>query len=604
MPHHDSLLHPVDSLKLETHSRILLILYLQVGGAIAVAVSHLVYSDPLPYDRTVWVLDVLAFILGCVFLAISYQAAWKGLPSAFLKWARIDPNPVEINELVISACAVLISVDAILGGILVMLTGGIFHSIFSPLLLAVVGIAFTFHLPRPTLFKTFLTIVVVVVVSHVVYEMSNRLYWVPSPVGNYKSAIITNTICATILTIAAGAEDLFNRVPMQLLEGVCDRLGRFVRFRAADRDAIAFGMRKFTWDVSRRSTSANLSRVHDLETVVEQCFVLNLPYTDAGLQDTRCWISYMTFMSHWIDDFFDHLYAGIGEIRYSDADVKEAFCKSRHLSRLRRDIRRRLSIDSSLPDRVMHLFESRYADNGALRPRIKNVWHPVQDQASSRRGMMVDRGLMRVILSGILQRNRDGGSTRGIINRLAIEVIAAPELDGRISEFYSTMAGNAKQWVIIWGSSKGVMEIFDCLSPDFNPTTSELYSLLYTPLMVFQNLSAEAQQEEMSFAFRKAVLLGEESTDECAVPSSTDPLVLGARLQDCLTFFQVNRELLNESVERRQGRKAQLSATLCLYGKELPEALQQAYRDILNDVSIWGPVGEELEMQANRPSVA
>lgn len=597
MANGDLIIDPIENLEGETHFRVLLILFLQIGGAAAVFLSRIIYGCPLPHDTTVWSLDIIALLLGALFAGAAYYGAWKGTSSydALSKF-RLNPNPVEINEVVCICCAWLIVIDSVLCAALVLLTGGLFQSLFSPLLLAITGIAFAFRLPRSTLMKTFLVIIVVVGIEEYLYNRFTKFRWDPKfAPGNYHSAVISNIACTTFLTIAAGLESLVRRIPEHVIERTCRHLASFLENEAESKKAVRIGLQNFAADVCRRTTTPTLSEVHDLGAVIEQAMVLNIPYLSYSA-DVRFAIVYMTFMSHWIDDFYDNLYCEVEEVEYQDR-AENIFAKSWHLHRLRKYVRIRLSIDRGFWNFILHPALKRFnlSENydrwRAMRRAEKTV---ASDYwcGPDVRGALIDRGLMRIILSGLMQRCEGRVAIKAVVRRCVQDIVGISNFRRDLKEAYQAMIEREEEWIIIWGTAKSVMELFDCCGQEFDVNSVELYTLLYAPLMVFQNLRAEVDKERITKAFKRQVLMAIEMDGV----EKVDTEAVGKLLIRCIDLFEglfgVVRPSKSVDVE---ARRCQLEATLSLYGEELPRCLKERYAAILKNEQLWGQLASDKQ---------
>ena len=162
-----------------------------------------------------------------------------------------------------------------------------------------------------------------------------------------------------------------------------------------------------------------------------------------------------------------------------------------------------------------------------------------------------------------------------------IEFIKDVGLDPRIDEFYADIVDRQIHWVIVWGTSKCVLEIFDGGAPGMCPSSVELYSILFTPLMVYHNVAEEVDKERPGRVFRSMVLNPNEGEPNQVSPKE--------RFGICVKLFRDCVDLARaEGPERMAARRKQLGAVLSLYGACIrDEELLKQYEHVLADESLW-----------------
>ena len=155
---------------------------------------------------------------------------------------------------------------------------------------------------------------------------------------------------------------------------------------------------------------------------------------------------------------------------------------------------------------------------------------------------------------------------------------AAGDLNRDLSSIYDQLWKHSTGPLILWGTSKNVMELFDCLVEPVDMICSELYSILYTPFLICHNMAEEQEQEGFSEAFRAFVA-------DLAVIRQEE---LGTALLPVFQLFRSRRECVaRQGAGMMSARRKQLSSLLRLYGEMLPKKIEDAYKELESDSGFW-----------------
>jgi hypothetical protein len=206
---------------------------------------------------------------------------------------------------------------------------------------------------------------------------------------------------------------------------------------------------------------ASTSSVHDYRGVEVHAFIL-------GIVSAGCWSevrtkSFLTYASHWIDDFFD------SPQRVTDPD---------RLLRDRHDIRRAL------------------ANMG----RVGQVGFVMANRA--RHPAAVYKALHRMFYGGLVQRATDYAERHGLVQEylgVAAQFVA-PWLVAEIRRL---------QPEAHWTTNKTVLELLGAAEEDLDFTTSELWNLVYGPALYYEDVEEERARGELSFEEKEAPTLVE-----------------------------------------------------------------------------------------------
>lgn len=203
------------------------------------------------------------------------------------------------------------------------------------------------------------------------------------------------------------------------------------------------------------------SAVHDNEGIEVHAFIL-------GIVSTHRWEevqtkSYLTYASHWIDDFFD------------SPDRVE---NPSQLMADRSDIRRAL------------------ANMG----RVGEVGFAMADRVPHPSGVF--KSLHRMLYGGLVQRCREYDQRHALVKEY--QDIATQYLEPQLVESIRQLQPEA-----YWTTNKTVLELLASAETDLDFNNSEWWNLVYAPALYYEDAEAEQACGELSFTAQEAPKLTE-----------------------------------------------------------------------------------------------
>ncbi len=216
---------------------------------------------------------------------------------------------------------------------------------------------------------------------------------------------------------------------------------------------------------------ASTSSVHPDGDIALHAFVLGIVSEDRW--DEIQTKSFLTYASHWIDDFFD-----------SPDKVEDP----NQLLRDRRDIRRALANMGPVG-----------AVGFAMAGRVP---HPEA----------IYKTLHRMLYGGLVQRCHDYAERGQLVREY--QDVATRFVDPRMIEAIRELQPEA-----YWTTNKSVLEISNAAERELDFNTAELWNLVYAPALYYQDAEEERARGELSF----------EDDDEPRLPEMVRMVRLGAR---------------------------------------------------------------------------
>jgi hypothetical protein len=216
---------------------------------------------------------------------------------------------------------------------------------------------------------------------------------------------------------------------------------------------------------------ASTSSVHPDDDIALLAFVLGIVSEDRW--DEIQTKSFLTYASHWIDDFFD------SPDKVEDPD---------QLLRDRRDIRRALANMGPVG-----------AVGFAMAGRVP---HPEA----------IYKTLHRMLYGGLVQRSHDHAERQQLVREYLD--VATRFVDPRMVEAIRKLQPEA-----YWTTNKSVLEISNAAERELDFNTAELWNLVYAPALYYQDAEEERARGELSF----------EEDDEPRLPEMVRMIRLGAR---------------------------------------------------------------------------
>jgi hypothetical protein len=198
------------------------------------------------------------------------------------------------------------------------------------------------------------------------------------------------------------------------------------------------------------------SAVHPYYEIEVHAFILGIPSGDRW--DEVQTKSYLTYASHWIDDFFDS---------------PERVQNPGQLIEDRWDIRRALT-NMGAPGKV----------GFAMADRVR---HPEA----------VLKSLQRMLYGGLVQRTRDYSERHQLVEEYQTVAtrFVSPQLVRKI---------RGLQPEAYWTTNKTVLELLGAAERTVNYDTVELWNLVYAPALYFQDVEEERARGELNFEEHEA----------------------------------------------------------------------------------------------------
>ena len=203
------------------------------------------------------------------------------------------------------------------------------------------------------------------------------------------------------------------------------------------------------------------STVHDYQDIEVHAFILGI--VSAGRWDEVQTKSFLTYASHWIDDFFD-----------SPAKVIDPA----RLLADRSDIRQAL------------------ANMG----RVGQVGFAMANRA--RHPAAVYKALHRMLYGGLVQRAGDYAERHALVEEYL--AVATQFVDPRLVAEIQRLQPEA-----YWTTNKTVLELLNAAEEEVDFNTSELWNLVYASALYYEDVQEERAQGEMSFEEEEAPRLAE-----------------------------------------------------------------------------------------------
>lgn len=203
------------------------------------------------------------------------------------------------------------------------------------------------------------------------------------------------------------------------------------------------------------------STVHAYDDIEGHAFILGIVSEDRW--DEVQTKSYLTYASHWIDDFFD---------------CPELVANPSQLMEDRHDIRLALA-NMGPPGRVGFAM-------------AKRVAHPAG----------VYKALHRMLYGGLVQRSEDRAQRRILMSEYW-------EVAGRFVASSIVREIRTLQPEAYWASNKTVLELLNAAEKELDFTTSELWNLVYAPALFYQDADEESAHGELNFDAEETPRLAE-----------------------------------------------------------------------------------------------
>lgn len=203
------------------------------------------------------------------------------------------------------------------------------------------------------------------------------------------------------------------------------------------------------------------SAVHDYQDIEVHAFILGI--VSAGRWEEVQTKSFLTYASHWIDDFFD------GD--QENGNFSQLLADRHDIVAALTNMGASGSVGFAMTERTRH-------------PRA------------------VYKALHRMLYGGLVQRSGDRIQRKSLVGEYAS--VANQFVDRELVEEIGRIQPEA-----YWATNKTVLELLCAAEEQIDYTTAELWNLVYAPAIYYQDADAERERGELSFEEEEAPRLGE-----------------------------------------------------------------------------------------------
>ena len=203
------------------------------------------------------------------------------------------------------------------------------------------------------------------------------------------------------------------------------------------------------------------STVHPYEDIEGHAFILGIPST--GRSDEIQAKSYLTYASHWIDDFFDspERVGNPSQLMNDRGDIRIALANMGPVGQ----------VGFAMANRVAH-------------PNA------------------VYKALHRMLYGGLVQRSDNYRERHRLVEEY--RAVAAQFIDPRLVEQIRHLQPEA-----YWTTNKTVLELLYAAEKEIDFNSSELWNLVYAPALYYQDADEETIRGELSFRDDEAPRIAE-----------------------------------------------------------------------------------------------
>jgi len=325
------------------------------------------------------------------------------------------------------------------------------------------------------------------------------------------------------------------------------------------RRSIKAGLKKwYRWLDSQSLEKEDHSLVHDRETIGQQAIILALPYwkseaqkTASRLRITRR-IAFLTYAAHWIDDHFD--------------PTKDC-PRSPKLKDL---------IRNATPFKIIQ-----------EDPRLQALLRAMQKRTTRNRQKFVERAVLRIIYGGLIQN----AETDDRLRRLFADYVklVSDDLCSEIRDEYTKLQASPHP-MIVWITTKVVLELLDACGEEFSLDRSEFFNLLYGPILHYQDNAEEIIREGFGSGLGADV--------RQSLPTNSELVSLAT---DCIGLTP---KVFGGATILPESRRLQLECLLKAFGGTLPDEVRQAYSPFLVNSSPLTPTPAQVASAQIAPIVS
>jgi hypothetical protein len=299
----------------------------------------------------------------------------------------------------------------------------------------------------------------------------------------------------------------------------------------------------------------DLSKVHASSVVAFQAAILSFPYWEDEPPTMRSNkmiktmarnrlvrdVSFITYAAHWIDDQFDPL-------RPQSDTLYDVFQEKTPVEILRDDERinelmRRMALRT--PNQLAARFVAQH---------VFKIPLPSPD--------CIRRAVTRIIFGGFIQNANSPERLRQLLQNY-VDFISRG-LSSSFLEYYANLAA-ANRLIPLWVTTKVVIELWAGRSRNFSLDRAEFLNMLYGPILYYQDIDSEREQEHFGAAFGKTV--------ESDFPTAAE---LRGMIQFCVSL---ETRLFPSGLPHAQQK--QLALLRSMYREQLPAEIYDAYNHFL-----------------------
>lgn len=461
---------------------------------------------------------------------------------------------------IINVVLLLVALNTIALLYLIKTTGGLGHSPLDPLLPMIPIIAIILRQPRKTvMWAVWLQILSTpIIVLHRWAHLNNVALWHPSWVDSnvYHSendphfllAFSIVAIGAIVLSVSEYNITHNSSLLLRNFRSLKPELKSVVPQSANLLRLIKRGAKSWVhWLELHMFPPEDLSKVHDPSVVALQAIILSLPYWESKAQPGRSGslarnylvkdIAFLTYAAHWIDDQFDPLRAPGDELYH--AFQTQSPCEVCPEDGRMKELIRRMTLKTPY-ERLQQL----------LAHKILGVPGSRQDY--------IERAVTRIIFGGYIQN----AATPERLQMLLSNYVAfiSEGLGPEIQQYYANMVASGRL-IPIWVTTKVVIELWDNRIEGFTLDKAEFFNLLYGPILFYQDIDREQEQEHFGGGFGKPA--------EQGLPTLSELL---AMINFCA---ELEKKLF--PIGLPQDRHMQLEILRGMYRNALPPEICSAY---------------------------
>jgi hypothetical protein len=498
---------------------------------------------------------------------------WEKLAIIISSALNGDPHVKPLSDIrregrIINAVLFLVALDTAALIYLIKATGGLGHSPLDPLLPMIPIIAIILRQPRKTVMWAvgIQILSTPVIVLHRWAHFHNIAMWHPRWIdanvyhseGDARFVLAFSIVAIGAIVLSVSEYNIthssslllrdFRKLKPELKTAVfhSKQLLRMVKKGAKD---------WIQWLELHMFPPEDLSKVHDPSVVAFQSIILSLPYwkleekQDKANTPVKAFarnyivrdLSFLTYAAHWIDDQFDPVRPP-GDVLYESFQTKSPSDILQEDDRAKELIRRM-----------------------ALRTpyeRVKQFMARTAWKIPNPRLDCIERAVIRIVFGGCIQNAHTPERLQSLLQDYVI--VISEGLCPEIQQYYNKLSEN-NRLIPAWVTTKVVIELWDNRSADFSLDKAEFFNLLYGPILYYQDIDREQEQEHFGAGFGKPVDNGFPTLGE-----------LREMIEFCISL---EKQMFQAGFP--EGRRRQLELLRNMYRNKLPPEIYSAYNHFL-----------------------